>query len=232
MRSSDNNKKMLPSNITDAILTVYDSGVEKPSGILAALMRQYPMLSIATINSVLSTFRAKKKEKPEEKEKPKTKAEQLSDYLEKRCRACPYYSGQKVCVFPESMCVFPDQKAEGERLKQMMAEENEEVKKKREAKKKADEENKKQTREKVREQKERIADPFAELEAELDELILQKESEEQEAPAADEDMDMIDEEILLGLKPMDRYFDVTEYVHVPPKMSDELFLEDFKDILK
>lgn len=223
---------MLPSNMTDAILTVYDSGVVKPSAIIAALMRQYPMLSLATVNNVLNTFRAQRKEKTteeKEREKPKSKAEQLSDYLEKRCRACPYYSGLKICVFPENMCIYPDQKSEGERLRQMIAEESEQVREKREAKKKADEANTTKTRNKAREQKERPEDPFAELEAELDELAMQKETDE---TVTDEYKDAFDDEVVPGLTPMGKYFDISDYIRVPENLPDELFLEDFKDILK
>lgn len=204
--------RMIPSSMTDAILETYDKGITVPSSIYSALMFQYPMLSIATINNVIKTFRLPKEKKKQEKKEPKSKAEILSDYLEKRCRACPYYSGLKVCVMPENLCIYPDQKSEGERLKQLIYEENERTKLEREARKKEELTRHESAKKEKRDQQIKKSSVMDELEAELDQLL----EESMDAPAEQEE----------------KIFDISEYINVPPRMSDDLFLEDFEDILK
>lgn len=93
-------------SVTDAVLREYDSGNQSAPRILTTLMYDYPMLTMATINSILHSRRSKSRGK-KEKVVPKSPYTEMTESINAQCRDCGYHSTGKPCVMPRSLCPHP-----------------------------------------------------------------------------------------------------------------------------
>ena len=120
-------KKSGTESLTEAVLRLYDKGIQSPPAILSELMMTYPALTRYSIGNIIAVHRPPKPVVEAKPVKPKLRTEReiLEEVMLHKCATCRYHTPGVPCVAPSSACPFPEMDSDWKRLKELMLKEQE-----------------------------------------------------------------------------------------------------------